>query len=55
MIEPDDKVIIHISNFRPVKRIGSIIKVFCNISEKVKSKLLLVGDGPEMCKIRNMV
>ncbi len=55
MIEPDDKVIIHISNFRPVKRIGSIIKVFCNISEKVKSKLLLVGDGPEMFKIRNMV
>jgi N-acetyl-alpha-D-glucosaminyl L-malate synthase BshA len=55
MIEPDDKVIIHISNFRPVKRISSIIKVFCNISKKVKSKLLLVGDGPEMCKIRNMV
>ncbi len=55
MIEPDDKVIIHISNFRPVKRIGSIVKVFCNISKKVKSKLLLVGDGPEMCKIRDMV
>ena len=55
MIEPDDKVIIHISNFRPVKRISSIIEVFCNISKKVKSKLLLVGDGPEMCKIRNMV
>jgi len=54
-IEPDDNVIIHISNFRPVKRIGSIIKVFCNISSKVKSKLLLVGDGPEMCKIRNLV
>ena len=55
MIEPDDKVIIHISNFRPVKRIGSIIKVFCNISGKIKSKLLLVGDGPEMYKIRDMV
>ena len=55
MIEPDDNVIIHISNFRPVKQIGSIIKVFCNINRKIKSKLLLVGDGPEMCKIRNMV
>jgi len=55
LIEPDDNVIIHISNFRPVKRIGAIIKVFCNISRKIKSKLLLVGDGPEMCKIRNMV
>lgn len=55
LIESDDNVIIHISNFRPVKRIGAIIKVFCNISRKIKSKLLLVGDGPEMCKIRNMV
>lgn len=55
LIEPEDNVIIHISNFRPVKRIGSIIKIFCNISKKIKSKLLLVGDGPEMCKIRNMV
>jgi len=55
LVETDDRVIIHISNFRPVKRIGSIIKVFCNINSKIKSKLLLVGDGPEMCKIRNMV
>jgi L-malate glycosyltransferase len=55
MIEPDDNVIIHISNFRPVKRISSIIKVFCSISNKIKSKLLLVGDGPEMCDIRDMV
>jgi len=55
MIKPDDNVIIHISNFRPVKRIGSIIKVFCNINKKIKSKLLLVGDGPEMCRIRSLV
>ena len=55
MIEPDDNVVIHISNFRPVKRISSIIKIFCNTSKKVKAKLLLVGDGPEMCKIRSLV
>jgi N-acetyl-alpha-D-glucosaminyl L-malate synthase BshA len=55
LIEEGEKVITHISNFRPVKKIGTIIKVFCNISKKVKSKLLLIGDGPEMSRIRNMV
>lgn len=55
LIEEGEKVISHISNFRPVKKIGSIIKVFCNISKKVRSRLLLAGDGPEMSKIRNMV
>jgi N-acetyl-alpha-D-glucosaminyl L-malate synthase BshA len=55
LVEDGEKVISHISNFRPVKKVGSIIKVFCNISKKVKSKLLLAGDGPEMSRIRNMV
>jgi N-acetyl-alpha-D-glucosaminyl L-malate synthase BshA len=55
LVEEGEKVITHISNFRPVKKIGSIIKVFCNISKKVQSKLLLIGDGPEMSRIRNMV
>ena len=54
-IDKDDKVIMHISNFRPVKRIESIVKVFCSVSKRVKSKLLLVGDGPDICKIRSMV
>ncbi len=54
-IDKDDMVIMHISNFRPVKRIENIIKVFCKVSREVKSKLLLVGDGPDLCRIRNMV
>ena len=54
-IDKDDKVIMHISNFRPVKRIESIVKVFYSVSKSVKSKLLLVGDGPDICKIRSMV
>src|SRR3972149_2267232 len=44
----DDKVIMHISNFRPVKRIENIVKVFYLVSKEVKSKLLLVGDGPDI-------
>jgi N-acetyl-alpha-D-glucosaminyl L-malate synthase BshA len=55
LVEEGEKVISHISNFRPVKKISSIIKVFCNIRKKIKSKLLLAGDGPEMTRIRNMV
>jgi L-malate glycosyltransferase len=55
LAEEGEMVVSHISNFRPVKNITSIIKVFCNISKKVKSRLIFAGDGPEMSKIRNMV
>lgn len=50
-----DRVITHISNFRPVKNIESIVSVFHNISREVSCKLLLVGDGPEICRIRSIV
>jgi L-malate glycosyltransferase len=42
-----EKVISHISNFRPVKRISDLIQVFYRIQLKVNSKLLLIGEGPE--------
>ncbi len=42
-----EKIICHVSNFRKVKRIGDVIKTFNNISEKIRVKLILVGDGPE--------
>ncbi|WP_033445626.1 N-acetyl-alpha-D-glucosaminyl L-malate synthase BshA [Ornithinibacillus scapharcae] len=46
-IQQDEKVIIHISNFRKVKRLKDIVHTFRLIQEEVESKLLLVGDGPE--------
>ncbi|MGY2645933.1 N-acetyl-alpha-D-glucosaminyl L-malate synthase BshA [Bacillus inaquosorum] len=46
-ILPDEKVVIHVSNFRKVKRVQDVIRVFRNIAGKTKTKLLLVGDGPE--------
>lgn len=46
-IQQDEKVIIHISNFRKVKRLEDVVHTFQLIQEEVKSKLLLVGDGPE--------
>ncbi|MBS4173254.1 N-acetyl-alpha-D-glucosaminyl L-malate synthase BshA [Bacillus sp. FJAT-49736] len=55
-ILPDEKVIIHVSNFRAVKRVQDVVRAFAKISESVSAKLLLVGDGPEMtpvCKLVN--
>jgi L-malate glycosyltransferase len=42
------KLVIHISNFRPVKRIDAVMEVFAKISRAVPARLLLVGDGPEL-------
>ncbi len=46
-----EKIIVHTSNFRKVKRVEDVVKVFAIISTKIKSKLLLVGDGPERLNI----
>ncbi|MBK8625025.1 MAG: N-acetyl-alpha-D-glucosaminyl L-malate synthase BshA [Saprospiraceae bacterium] len=47
-IAPDgEKILVHISNFRKVKRVEDVIGIFAIVSKKIKSKLLLIGDGPE--------
>ncbi|MFQ3543001.1 N-acetyl-alpha-D-glucosaminyl L-malate synthase BshA [Halobacillus rhizosphaerae] len=46
-IKPEEKVIIHVSNFRKVKRVPDVIRSFAEIKKEVPAKLLLVGDGPE--------
>jgi len=51
---PDGKVVIHISNFRPVKRIGDVMNVFARIRREMRSILLLVGDGPERARAERM-
>jgi N-acetyl-alpha-D-glucosaminyl L-malate synthase BshA len=45
--EPDEKILMHISNFRPVKRIWDIIAVFEEVAKKIPARLLLIGNGPE--------
>ncbi|WP_127588578.1 N-acetyl-alpha-D-glucosaminyl L-malate synthase BshA [Paenibacillus koleovorans] len=52
---PDEKLLIHISNFRPVKRVGDVLDIFARVNKKVKSRLLFVGEGPELSKICCMV
>jgi L-malate glycosyltransferase len=46
--DEDAKIVIHVSNFRPVKRIDAVMGVFNRIRQEVPSRLLLVGDGPEL-------
>lgn len=43
----DEKILCHVSNFRKVKRVEDVIRVFAKTLKKVPSKLLFVGDGPE--------
>jgi len=42
-----EKIIAHVSNFRKVKRIGDVVRVFAEVREKMPCKLILIGDGPE--------
>ena len=54
LAQDDEKIITHISNFRKVKRIDDIIKSFDLINKKVKSKLIMLGDGPERIMAENL-
>ncbi|WP_222983916.1 N-acetyl-alpha-D-glucosaminyl L-malate synthase BshA [Flagellimonas meishanensis] len=47
MANEDERIITHISNFRKVKRIPDVIKVFFKIQKEIPSKLIMVGEGPE--------
>jgi N-acetyl-alpha-D-glucosaminyl L-malate synthase BshA len=42
-----EKILVHLSNFRPVKRITDVIEIFERVRKKIPSKLLLIGDGPD--------
>ena len=50
----DEKLIVHTSNFRKVKRVEDVIKVFYQINKILPSKLLLAGDGPERIRMENL-
>ncbi len=47
MATSEERIVTHISNFRPVKRIMDIVDIFYNIQKELPAKLLMVGDGPE--------
>ncbi len=51
----NEKILIHASNFRKIKRVEDVIEIFAKVHEQVPSKLLLVGDGPERRHIEELV
>ncbi len=51
----DERILVHVSNFRPVKRICDVIEVFDRVQKKVPSRLLMMGDGPERSRAEWLV
>ncbi|GIO06848.1 glycosyl transferase [Brevibacillus reuszeri] len=50
-----EKILMHISNFRPVKRVPDVIDIFSKVQEEVPARLILIGEGPEMGAVRKMI
>ena len=46
-VKDDERLVMHISNFRPVKRVTDVIRVFKRIADHVPARLVMVGEGPE--------
>ena len=55
LAQDDEKIIVHVSNFRPLKRIIDVLKIFEKINQKINSKLIMVGDGPDKKKAKDFL
>ena len=49
--KPGEKILVHVSNFRPVKRVMDVLEVFLGVREAMPARLLLVGDGPDRARL----
>jgi N-acetyl-alpha-D-glucosaminyl L-malate synthase BshA len=45
--EPHESILMHLSNFRPVKRVVDVVKIFARIAKEMPAQLVLIGDGPD--------
>lgn len=54
MAEPDERIVTHVSNLRPVKRVKDVIEVFDRIQKEIPAKLIIVGEGPEREACENL-
>jgi len=53
--KPDEKLVIHISNLRPVKQVDAVVRIFARIRERVPARLLIVGEGPELGRAEQLM
>jgi N-acetyl-alpha-D-glucosaminyl L-malate synthase BshA len=54
LAKPNERILTHISNFRPVKRVEDVIRIFNEVRKEIPSKLLLIGEGPDRLKAENL-
>lgn len=54
LAEPGEKILAHISNFRSVKRVTDVVRIFAGVAARVPSRLLFVGDGPERVRAQQL-
>jgi len=54
MANKEERIVTHISNFRRVKRIPDVVKIFYKIQQQIPAKLMMVGDGPEKAKAEQL-
>ena len=52
---PDEKLLVHASNFRQVKNVPTVVEVFARLNETVPGRLLLLGDGPEKRRVQERI
>jgi len=45
--EPNERLLVHLSNFRPVKRVTDVIEIFDRVQKKIPARLMMMGDGPD--------
>jgi N-acetyl-alpha-D-glucosaminyl L-malate synthase BshA len=55
LAQPNERVLTHISNFRPVKRVEDVVKIFYEVQKEIPSKLLMIGEGPDRAKAERLV
>ncbi len=55
LADDDEKILIHVSNLRPVKRVDEVLQIFRNVEKRVKCKLIIIGEGPDMEKVNQFL
>ncbi len=55
MLAPDgERILVHVSNFRSVKRVHDVVKIFAEVKNEVPAKLLMIGDGPDRQSVEDL-
>ena len=55
LAQPHERIFTHVSNFRPVKRVEDVVKIFSAVRKEIPAKLLMIGEGPERAKAEKLV